>query len=63
VSVCVSVVCVCVMCVWGIVWYLYVCVLQLDGRRGEIMFAVQPYTHQRYSEGSNKALGTPGYRD
>jgi len=21
------VVCVCVMCVWGIVWYLYVCVL------------------------------------
>ena len=28
---------------------------QQDGRRGEIMFTAEPYTHQRYSEGSNKA--------
>ena len=36
---------------------------QQDGKRGEIMFTVKPYTHQRYSEGSNKALCTPGPRD
>ena len=27
------------------------------------MFTVKPYTHQRYSEGSNKAVCTPGPRD
>ena len=36
---------------------------QQDGRRGEIMFRIQPHTLQRLSEGSNKTLCAPGPRD
>ena len=36
---------------------------QQDGRRGVIMFRIKPHTCQRHSEGSNKALCTPGPRE
>jgi len=36
---------------------------QQDCRRGEIMFAIKPHTHQRCLEGSNKTLCAPGSRD
>ena len=31
-----------------------------DGRRGKIAFRIKPHTHQRYLEGSNRTLCTPG---
>ena len=33
---------------------------QQDCRRGKIAFRIKPHTHQRYLEGSNKTLCTPG---
>ena len=36
---------------------------QQDGRRGKIAFRIKPHTCQRYLDGSNKTLSTPGPRD
>ena len=36
---------------------------QQDGRRGKIMFRINPHTRQRHLEGSNKTLCAAGPRD